>query len=467
MLLWCATQGASAAESITLAQALALAQRPDVPGELARARFAHDRATGAVRSAESAFDWAAGGQAGVIRIFQPGVSNGLLTTDVQHFDVPTSTLFAERQFENGIRFRPGYLFSQEPNNFRPELARLNNRPILTLEVPLDRSFGAPSDGLRLSAARSELAAAATSRGIARQGHLHAVAVALWRVLAAQRRVEIDRGLATELGAVAQRMSRLAASGEVATASAVEIRARASLAETLAERDGIELVAARLELARLIALPVDELGRVEGDFPDAGAEGSLEPGKADRLVDEAIGRRPELKVQSDRVQAARLRGRIRERDAESKFSFTVGQDRLMLNYYTPLGDTRGSAARQESAADVGAAELSLEESRQRVRAETRLAFERMAAAQRNVPRTAAATQSLRERIGLVSTMVDRGRQPPVALADAAEQHASASRQSLDAQLLYALALADLRLAIAGIPDDVVEPQALAQIFRTVP
>jgi outer membrane protein TolC len=439
-----------------------------VLGEPARARYAAEQASGAVRLAEGAFDWAAGASAGVVRIYQPGIDGRFLTSEAQRFDVPTSTLYAERQFENGIRLRPGYLFTQEAaNNFNPELARLNNRPIITLEVPLDRSFGEPSDALRLSAARSDLSAALTNRGLARQVHLHAVATTFWRTAAAQRRAAIDRALAADLGGVANRMARLAASGEVASAAAAEVRARASLAEAIAERSAVDVLAGRMELARLLALPVEQVAGVEGELPDAGSPGALDGARGDALVEEALARRPDLKAQSERVQAARLRGRIRERDAESKFSFTLGQDRVMLNYYTPLGDTRSSAARQASAADVGAAELALEDSRQRVRADTRLALERLGAAQRTVPRAAAAAQSFRERVTLVGDLVDRGRQPPAAMADAAEQLASASRQSLDARLLYALALADLRLATAAIPDDVNDPHGLAQLFVSLP
>ena len=466
VLLCCAASCALAADGLTLPQALALAQKPEVQGEPARARYAADQASGAVRLAEGAFDWAAGASAGVIRAYQPGVDGRFLTSEAQRFDVPTSTLYAERQFENGIRLRPGYLFTHDPNNFNPEIARLNSRPIITLEMPLDRSLGEPADALRLSAARSDLSAALTSRGLARQLHLHAVVTTYWRVAAAQRRAEIDRSLARELGAVANRMARLAASGEVATATAAEVRARASLAEALAERGTVEVLAGRMELARLLALPVEKLSGVDGEFPDA-AQGVVDAARADALVEEALARRPELKAQSDRVQAARLRGKIRERDVESRLSFVLGQDRVMLNYYTPLGEARGSGARQASAADVGAAELALEDSRQRVRAETRLAVERLGAAQRTVPRAAAAAQSLRERVMLVGDLVDRGRQPAVTLADAAEQFASASRHSLDARLLYALALADLRLATAAIPDDVNDPQTLAQLFVSYP
>src|SRR5436190_840424 len=300
LLCWSAAQCALAADTLTLPRAIALAQRPEVQGDLARARFAVDQATGAVRLAEGAFDWAGGGSAGVVRVFQPGVSGGFLTADVQRFDIPTSTVYAERQFENGIRLRPGYLFTQEAQEFRSELARLNSRPIVTLEVPLDRSLGEPADALRLAAARSDLSAASTSRGLARQLHLHAVVTMFWRVAAAQRRATIDRSLITDLGSVASRMARLAASGEVAAAAAAEVRARASLAENLAERGAVDLLAARLELARLLALSLEQLPDVEADFPELGADAAPDALRIDALVAEALSRRPEVKAQSERV-----------------------------------------------------------------------------------------------------------------------------------------------------------------------
>ncbi len=466
LLWWAAAPCTHAADSLTLLQALALAQKPEIQGDVARARYAYEQASGAVRRAESAFQWSAGASAGVIRVYQPGISGGFLTSDTQRFDVPTTTVYAERQFENGIKLRPGYLVAQDQQSFRPDIARLNNRPLLEMEIPLDRRFGESPDALRLSAARSEMSAASTGRGLARQAYLHAVVASVWRVLAAQRRTSIGRALAGQIGSVAQRVTRLAASGEVAAAAAAELRARASLAEALAERGGIELLSSRMELARLLAVPLEALPPIEAEFPDASGAAALDARELNALVEEALARRPDLKAQSERVAAARLRGRIRERDAESKLSLSVGQDRLMLNWSTPIGDTRGSGARQESLAELGAAEVALEDSRQRVRAETHVAFERLATAQRTVPRTAAAAQSLRESVALVGAAVDKGRQAPGAMADVAEQFASASRQSLDTRLMYALALADLRLATGAIPEEVADPEALARLFVTL-
>jgi outer membrane protein TolC len=465
--------GAHAAELRTRAQTLSLSEvfshalKIDSQGEIGRARYALEQAAGAVQVAEGAFDWAFRTSTGYNRIYQPASIDGFLTTGVDSFNVLSSTMFVERQFANGIRVRPGYLVTQNKDNFRSDLARLGNRPLLQIDVPLDRSLGDAPDALRLQAAQSDRAAAQTDADFARQSYLHRVVTAVWLQVAARERAAVYRDLADRLETVAARVGRLARAGEAATLNADELRGRASLARALAERDAVELVAARIQLAALIQVPADVFAGVDTQFPRMTAADAAQRDKLPAYVDQALQRRPDVRSQLERIEAAKLRGRIGEREADSQLSLTVGHDRLLVNYYTPLGDNKRSGARRQAAAGLGAAEDGLEEAKQRVRVETQLALERLIASKSSVERAGSAMDTTRDRLALVDQLVNDGRHPPSALADAADQFAAARRQWLDANLLYTLALADFRRATGSIPEGAAEPTDVAALFVTEP
>ncbi|MDB5862287.1 MAG: hypothetical protein JWO70_93 [Betaproteobacteria bacterium] len=460
-------RGSGGAQALSLTQVFSHALKVDSQGEVGRARYALDQASGAVQIAEGAFDWSVRTTTGYNRIYQPGQFNGFLTTGVDSFNVLSSTVFAERQFANGIRVRPGFVVTQNKDNFRSDLARLGNRPLLQVDVPLDRSLGEPPDALRLQAAQSDRTAAQTDADFARQTYLHRVMTAVWLQVAARERAAVHRELAERLESVAARVGRLARAGEAASLSADELRGRASLARALAERDAVELIAARVQLASLIRVPSDLFAGVDAQFPRIAAADASQREKLAGYVDGALQRRPDVRSQLERIESARLRGRIGEREADSQLSLTVGHDRLLLNYYTPLGDNRRSGARRLAIAGLGAAEDGLEEAKARVRVETQLALERLIASKASIERAGSAMDTTRERLALVDQLVNDGRHPPIALADAADQFAAARRQWLDANLVYALALADFRRATGSIPEGAAEPAEVAGLFVTEP
>ena len=453
--------------TLTLTQVLSHALKTDSQGEVGRARYALEQASGAVQIAEGAFDWSVRSSTGYTSIYQPGSLGGFLTTEVHRFNVLSSTVFAERQFANGIRVRPGVVVTQNQDSFRSDLARLGNRPLLQVDIPLDRSLGAPPDALRMQAAQSDRAAAQTDADFARQSYLHKVMTAVWLQVAARERAAVHRELAERLEGVAARVERLARAGEAASLSADELRGRASLARALAERDAMELVAARVQLAFLIRVAPDSFSGVDVEFPRITASEAVRRDKLSAYVEEALQRRPDVRGHAERIESARLRGRIGEREVDSQVTLTVGHDRLLLNWYAPLGENKRNGARRQALAGLGAAEDGLDEAKQRVRVETQLALERLIASKATIERAGAAMEATRERLTLTDQLVNEGRHPPTALADTADQFAAARRQWLDANLLYALALADFRRATGSIPEGAAEPSAVADLFVTEP
>lgn len=463
----CTQAAERGAGRLTLAQVLEAALDPGQRVDAARSQHAVNRAAGAVRRAEGAFDWTVGGNAGIQRIYQPASSGGFLTTDVDRYDVPTTTVYAERQLESGVRVRPGAVLSKSTDEFRADMARLNNRAFVQVDIPVDRTHGQPQDRLRVQAARAGLAAAQADAEFSRQLYLHRVVAAVWQLVGARARSSISLDHAQRAQAIAARVRSLAKAGEVALLSADEAQARAALAQVVAERDALEVMSARLELAALLAVEPDATLAAAVEFPTLLPGTGAEAARIDTLVDDALRRRADVRGQAERVDQARQQARLTEREAESRFGVTVGTDRVMLTWLVPLGEARASGTQQEAAAGIGSAETALEDARRRAAAEIRIAYERLLAAGRAAEMAIAALARVRERAQTVARLVDAGRQPPTAALDAAEQLASAGRQAIEARQLHALALAELRRASAGIPAEATEPAALARLFLTVP
>jgi outer membrane protein TolC len=452
--------------TLTLPEVVSRAMSVERYGEVGRARWALQSATGAEQLAEGAFDWALRNRTGYDRIYQPGISGNLLTSDVRSFNILSSTTYVEKQFQNGIRVRPGYLLTQNQDQFQSNLARLGNRPLLQMDVPLDRNFGSPPDTLRLQAAQSDVKAAESDAVQARQSYLHRVMSTVWLHVAAREKAAVNRELAQRLETVAERVRKLANAGEAASLGADELRGRASLARALAERDSIEVSAARIQLAGLLNIPPQTLAGVTADLPRS-AGGTVERDKLPGYIEDALKHRPELRSYAVRVESAKLRGLVGEREVDSQLTLTVGHDRLLVNYYRPLGDNRLNGARTQALAGIGAAEDILDEARQKVRIETELALDKLVASRVTIERANAAMMATRERFALVEQLVNDGRQLPATLADAADQFAAARRQTIDATLIYALALADFRRATGAIPEGAVEPATIAALFTTEP
>src|SRR3954453_7588009 len=72
----------AASATLTLPEVVSRAMNVQRPGEVGRARYALQAATGAALLAEGAFDWSLRNRTGFDRIYQPGTSGVFLTTDV-------------------------------------------------------------------------------------------------------------------------------------------------------------------------------------------------------------------------------------------------------------------------------------------------------------------------------------------------------------------------------------------------
>jgi hypothetical protein len=223
----------------------------------------------------------------------------------------------------------------------------------------------------------------------------------------------------------------------------------------------------MELATLLRMEVNALPDIAAEFPVAVAPDTLDKLRDDKHINVALERRQDLRGLAGRVESAGLRARMAERDVESRINITLGQDRMLLNWQSPLGENRRSGARQQATADVRAAEDAVEEQRRRARQEIQLGVERLATSARTLSRASAVAAELRERMGLVRSLVEAGRQSPLTLNDVADQYATVRRQRIEAQLQHAIALADLRKSTATIPDNLTNPSELARLFVTVP
>ena len=433
--------------------------------ELQRSRLAVSRAEGSVQQAEGGFDWNLNTGIGYRRLAQPQINAaGSLTDDIEYLNVLTANIGAEKVLANGVRIRPGFTLTQQSGDSRLASAQLKNQAHFELEVPLGQAFGRPPEAIRLAGSQAELAASQADASHGQQTYLRRVMAAAWTVVAAQERQAIDREVSATAKDLSQRMASLASAKEIALMTQDEIMARGALLRATAERGAADLAAAKVELATLLNADPATLQGVEATLP---AKLPVpDSARLSELAARVAERRADYRSIADRAESTRLRGELARRESDSQVALVAAHDRLMVNWHQPLGGNRQAGVARQTEADAASAALSLEEAKRRASADVRIAGERLAAIARAADSVAPAAEQLRQRIGLVQQLADRGQVPHVANLDAIEQYANAQRQLIDLRLQHAIALADLRLVSGTIPAT-ADPKGLVQLFSTLP
>lgn len=450
---------------LTLTDIVRLALDSGGQGALARSRLAEQNAQGAVNLAEGAFDWNTQVSGGYRRVALQQDIGGFLTDDIRFADILTTTVAAEKLFENGIRLRPGFVASNGEDRSQLASSLLRSQPILELEVPVDARFGQPDEALRLKSARADLEANRLDGQHARQLYLNRVIKAAWAFLAAQQKYAVSLARAAVAQEVSGRMLRLAAAHEVSAMAADEVLDRAELRRNGVNQAETNLAAARLDLAMLLRVEEAALPRLDAAFPSFSE--TLDEARLQQLLADAMARRLDLQGETHRIEAARQRAGIARRQADSRLTLQAGHDRLLLNWSKPLGEHRDLGASQQALAVVGQATLQADDLRRAIEVDVRIAQKRMTGAGRILERLRPVVERHRQRFDLVRQLVDQGRQPATALLDAADQLSHVQEQLADLERAQADALADLHLATASMPDNRNEPAMLVSAFTRLP
>ncbi len=450
---------------LTLPEVMRMALLAGPEGNLARARLTEQRAQSAVHTAQGAFDWNAEANGGYRRLQTTRNTGGFVTTELEPVDVLTASVGAEKLFDNGVRVRPGLIVSRGAEQSQLASALLRSQPLLQVDVPVDAGFGEPVEALRLSSARSDLAASHLDSRHGRQIYLNRVVKAAWELLAVQQKYRATLAQAAVAEEIAGRVLRLMAAREISRMAAEDVLARAELRRNAVDQAALDLGSARLDLALLLRTDESAVAGIDASFPKPAAALG-EAWLLGQLAD-ATARRLDLQGETLRIESARQRARAVRREADSRVVVQAGVDRLLLSWTKPLGENRDLGAGLLGVADVGLATLQVDELRRRIEVEVRMAGKRLLGAAQTIERTRAVVETFRVRLGLARQLVDQGQQPPSALLDAADQLGNAQRQLSDLERLYAEALADLHLATASILDEMDEPALLASAFTRLP
>jgi len=463
----CAAQ--SHGRGVGMAEVLEAAFRSGAAGP-ALARQSEERARGAVQSAESAFDWLITSGAGGRLAQQAGVLNGFLQDRTEESFPFIAQIYGDRLLESGLRLRAGVtMVTNAAEDTKRLLYPLANRPNILVDVPLNGSLGEPAEALRLEAARRDLSSFESGTQTAHGDYLHQVARAYWRALALQQRRGAERAGAESIDEVAMRVARLAEKGEAAAADAEQWRARAGLRRLALDRAQRDFAAARLVLAALLKAETQaawDNAELADSFP-AATRGVPTAQELEALARAALERRPDVKGQMARVQAAQLRTRAAERESDSRFALVAGLDRVMLEYSRPLGENRSSGLRRQYDADRESAQTTLQELERNLRLELRQAATRLASARAAIVALHPVVEQLSGALEGVRRQVTAGLAPPGAIAGAADSLLEARHELTEAQLLQALAIADLRHQTASLADPGQTGPMLAALLRTVP
>jgi outer membrane protein TolC len=450
---------------LTLPEIVRLALASGQQGALSRSRLTEQGAQGAVNLAQGAFDWNADVSGGYRRVALSQDSGGFLTNDIRFANVMTTTVAAEKLFENGIRVRPGFVASSGDSQSRLASVLLRSQPVLEVEVPVDARFGQPVEGLRLKSARADLDATRLEGRHARQHYLNRVMKSAWAFLAAQRKYAASLSQAAVAEEVAGRVLRLAAAREVSSMSADEVLDRAELRRNGVNQAELDMSAARIDLASLLRVEETTLTNLDASFPVL--NGTLDEARLQHLLVDAMERRLDLRGETQRIESARQRADIARRQADSRLTLQAGHDRLLLNWSKPLGANRDLGSREQAVAEVGLATLQADDLRRAIEVDVRVARKRLLAAGQILDRLRPVVERHQQRLALVRQLVEQGRQPATALLDAADQLSHVQRQLADLERSQAEALADLHLATASIPDSLNEPAMLVSAFTRLP
>ncbi len=455
---------------LALAEVLETAFRSGAAGPQL-ARQAEERARGAVQSAQSAFDWTLTSGAGKRLVSQAGVLNGFLTDHSDERWPFIAQVYGDRLLESGLRLRTGITMVRDAGeDARRLLYPLANRPQFIVDVPLNASLGEPVEGLRLEAARRDLASFERGTQAAHGAYLHQVAVGYWKALALQQRRDAERAGMEVIDEVAMRVARLAEKGEAAPAEADQWRARAGLRRLAFERTQRDFAAARLELAALLKAESQaawDNAEFAGPFPDEAAPPAASAQDLEKLARAALDRRPDVQRQLERVRAAQLRTRAAERETDSRVALVAGFDRLMLEYSTTLGDNRSSGLRRQFDAERESAETTLQELERNLRLDLRQGMARLAAARGAVRTLRPVVAQLATALEGTRRQVAAGLAPAGALAGASDSLLESRRELIEAQLQEAQAIADLRHQTAALAEAGQTPQMLAGLLRSAP
>lgn len=450
-----------------------------------------ERADAAVRRAEAPFEPTVETSVAQSRLYRPltQVERAFLGQSASISGTAEWQAAATRRFRNGIEAGPVVSISRVRDSLLNPDGFTQSNVSLQMVVPLAQGRGRAVMTAGESAAALEREAAVLERRHALRERLFETATAYWTAVAAKRSHDVLADAATRGQTLVDAVTALA---EADLLPRAEIdQARASLAERETARSAADqrIRAARRRLTRAIGGDASDLSAV-AEPVDPPPALTVQPGGRGQTagvhVAVALARREDLQALRLRAVAAKTRllpaldqGRprinlmvragysgLRDRAGADDFAFApfAGVRGLDISgglaLRRPITRSTALAAATEAQVDVRQSELRLDDRRREVATGTTLAVEALAGALErvvNVDRATALFQQAREneqeKLALgVGSLLD---------IITVEDRLTGSRLArVEAELDYALALADLWRTAAYVLDPGDDPAAIA-------
>ncbi len=461
--------GAASAQTVTLADALKQALRPDNP-TLQQQDDNVAAAAGRAQQAKGAFDWTTNVEGGWQQLYVPTPENGFLTNRTSTVGSYYYSANVGRRFRNGIEVAPGITAYPGAGATPAQTSGLTQiRPALGLKIPLLRGAGtANADAVERGAAHA-LDSARESRSFALQQFAQTVAATFWRCVADDQILQEteDADANRNSANYGEIMNKMLKQGLLEPTVVQQWSANNVTQHLGVDRARDDSQRCRRDLTYAMTGGVSEpWPQASGDLPRIdGFSPALDQANEQALILLALDQRPDLKAASRNVLAARENVRSAKDSERPQLDLHVDPDRAIVHFSKTFGNNLARGHEAEAAAAEDQAALALRQLQDQVRNQVSDAVGNL---KRSASDWAALDGAQRQMEVVVGDAEKRARYGSISWGDflnAQNQLSQLRQQVINARLAFAVNLSMLRLATGTIDPD--QPFALATDLTKLP
>ncbi len=459
------TSGA-AAEPLELEQVvgLVLTQHPALESQ--RNSVAESRARVEIEGGR--FDWLAFAEGSFERREVIKDKGGQLLNDTNTVNIYGGRLGVSKQFRNGITVRPGFaVFNSVGDDAEEVLTETKTAPVITVTWPLLRGAGKhAAAGER--AARSDVVASEFRARHERRGLLHLAVRAHWQALAAGKRLEVVQLLEGHVARARETTGQLVQRGELAPLAGQEAEADLALRRLEVGQARSGWLGARRELALAVGQEtanVEALPQAAGGFPrvvllpDNGG-----PSEA-ALIQGALLDRPDILTLRQRASSEDIRAAAAKNGLLPEVNLILEQTGVRLKVAHSLRNSAAEGRLGVARAVENQIRVDLTQRMRQLKTDVQTILERLRLSGASYELALRTNELLQ---GIADDKARQGENGPGADLATLAKLARVQRQIVDANLEYALALADLRYVTGRVDDgEEATPARVAQQFQNLP
>jgi outer membrane protein TolC len=459
--------GAANAQTVTLADALKQALRPDNP-TLQQQDDNVAAAAGRAQQAKGAFDWTTNVQGGWQQLYVPTPENGFLTNRTSTVGSYYYSANVGRRFRNGIEVAPGVTAYPGSGATPAQTSGLTQiRPALGLKIPLLRGAGTANADAAERGAAHALDSARESRSFALQQFAQTVAATFWRCVADDQILQETEDADRHSADYETTLNKMLKQGLIEPTVVQQWSANNVTQHLGVDRARDDSQRCRRDLTYVMTGGISEpWPQASGELPPIdGLTQALDQANEQALVLLALDQRPDLKAASRNVLAARENVRSAKDSERPQLDLHVDPDRAIVSFSRTFGNNLAKGREAEASAAEDQAALTLRQLQDQVRNQVSDAVSNL---KRSASDWAALDGAQRQMEVVVGDADKRARYGSISWSDflnAQNQLSQLRQQVINARLAFAVNLSMLRLATGAIDPD--QPFALAADLTKLP